>query len=148
MKSRAELSVREYGDGDGAAVVSLWEVCGLTRPWNDPHRDIERKLIVDDGLFWVGTVENEIVATIMGGYEGHRGWVNYLAVHPEWRGAGFGRQLMDEMETTLKRRGCPKINLQVRTSNEDVLKFYEAIGYSVDNVVSMGKRLIDDEQSN
>jgi ribosomal protein S18 acetylase RimI-like enzyme len=80
----------------------------------------------------------------MAGYEGHRGWINYLAVCPDHQRRGIGRMLMEQAEMLLKRAGCPKINLQVRSTNSEVIAFYQAIGYSVDDVISMGRRLIDD----
>lgn len=126
-------------------VVALWRRCSLVRPTNDPHKDIRRKLRVRPDLFLVGVVERQIVASVMVGYEGHRGWLNYLAVAPEHQRNGFGRAIVEEAERLLRKEGCPKINLQVRTSNESALEFYRRIGYAVDDVVSMGKRLERDE---
>jgi ribosomal protein S18 acetylase RimI-like enzyme len=139
------VEIRTYAGADNAAVVALWQACDLTRPWNDPHKDIARKVAVDDGLFLVGTVDGVIVASVMAGYDGHRGWVNYLAVDPDHRGDGYGRALMAEAEARLAARGCPKVNLQVRATNADVLAFYEHLGYVVDAAVSMGKRLESDQ---
>lgn len=110
-------------------------------PQNNPEKDIERKLRVDPDLFLVGVTEKGIVATVMGGYEGHRGWINYLAVKPSEQRKGFGQLIMKSVENMIKQRGCPKINLQVRTSNEAVIAFYKAIGYGNDDVVGLGKRL-------
>lgn len=140
------MQIRAFEEGDTDEVVALWRRCGLTRPWNDPHRDIARKLEVQRELFLVGVEDGNgaVIATIMAGYEGHRGWVNYLAVHPDARGAGHGRTLMNEVEALLLARGCPKVNLQVRGDNTDALAFYAAIGYGVDDAVSLGKRLIAD----
>ena len=95
-------------------------------------------------MFLVGLVGSELVATVMAGYEGHRGWINYLAVSVSSQGRGFGRRMMDEAEVRLRQLGCPKINLQVRTSNTGIIDFYKALGYSVDDVVSIGKRLDPD----
>lgn len=106
--------------------------------------DISRKLEVGGDLFLVGVVDGEIVATVMAGYEGHRGWVNYLAVMPEHQRAGLGRSMMDQAEHRLRASGCPKINLQVRNGNASAIGFYRAIGYIQDDVVSMGKRLEHD----
>jgi len=125
-------------------VVALWEACKLTRPWNDPHKDIARKLAVQPELFLVGEAEDGIVASLMAGYEGHRGWVNYLAVAPAFRGRGYGRALMQHVEAALERRGCPKISLLVRHLNHDAMEFYRRLGYVEDESVSLGKRLIDD----
>jgi ribosomal protein S18 acetylase RimI-like enzyme len=115
------------------------------RPVNDPAKDIRRKLSVNPEMFLVGTLNGKVVATVMAGYEGHRGWINYLAVHPEHRLQGYGRQIMVEAEKLLRAAGCPKINLQVRTSNRAVRAFYERIGFRADDVVSFGKRLEHDE---
>ncbi|MDE0227473.1 MAG: GNAT family N-acetyltransferase, partial [Spirochaetaceae bacterium] len=81
---------------------------------------------------------------VMAGYEGHRGWINYLAVATEYRGRGFGRRLMDEVEARLLAIGCPKINLQIRRSNTEAVEFYRSLGFTEDDSVSMGKRLIPD----
>jgi ribosomal protein S18 acetylase RimI-like enzyme len=99
---------------------------------------------VQPELFIVAEVEGALVGTVMCGYEGHRGWINYLAVLPVKQRAGIGRALMGEAEKKLRALGCPKINLQVRVGNEKVLAFYRALGFSVDDVVSMGKRLEKD----
>ena len=143
------LSIRTFEPDDEAAVIALWRDCGLTRPWNDPHRDIERRRSIDDGLFLVGELvlagERRLIAAAMGGYEGHRGWVNYLAVDSVHRGRGHARALMDELERRLLARGCPKINLQVREENAAALAFYERLGFAVDRSVSLGKRLIPDD---
>ena len=136
-----DLTVREYRESDEEAVVALWQACDLVVPWNDPRKDISRKLTIQRDLFLVGTLGSRLVATVIAGYEGHRGWINYLAVDPEVRGRGYGRDLMSHAETRLKTLGCPKINLQVRSSNLGAIAFYERIGYSIDDVVSMGKRL-------
>jgi len=138
------MQLRPYAAADEAAVVALWRRCDLTRPWNDPHKDIQRKLTTQAELFLVGELEGGIIATIMAGFDGHRGWVNYLAVAPEHRARGYGRLLMRHIEEKLTARGCPKLNIQVRASNQAVLAFYRKIGYSIDEAVSLGKRLIPD----
>lgn len=139
------MLIRPYDPVDEPAVIVLWERCDLVRPWNDPRKDIARKLRVDPELFLVGVCDGEVVASVMVGYEGHRGWINYLAVDPRVQRRGFGRALMAEAERVLGARGCPKINLQIRTSNAGATRFYEALGYAVDDVVSMGKRLEADD---
>ncbi|HVT74725.1 MAG TPA: GNAT family acetyltransferase [Lacunisphaera sp.] len=140
----AEIRVRPFTRADGAVVVALWEACGLTRPWNDPHQDIARKLKVNPEMFLVAEAGGRIVGTVMAGYEGHRGWINYLAVEPSRRRGGLGRRLMAEAERLLRAAGCPKINLLVRTDNAAVIAFYERIGFQRDEVVSLGKRLAHD----
>ena len=139
------MEIRAFEVADTDAVVALWEACELTRPWNDPRKDIARKVAVDDGLFLVGIVDGAVVATVMAGYDGHRGWMNYLAVDPTTRGNGYGRALVREAEVRLAARGCPKVNLQVRDTNTAALAFYERLGYGVDAAVSMGRRLEPDE---
>ncbi|WP_403021188.1 GNAT family acetyltransferase [Salinibacterium sp. GXW1014] len=138
------MQLRPFQESDTESVIALWELCGLTRPWNDPHLDIQRKLTVQRELFVVGVEDGDLVASAMAGYDGHRGWVNYLAVHPGSRGRGYGRALMEELERMLADRGCPKLNLQVRADNEQAIAFYRALGYVPDAAVALGKRLIAD----
>ena len=139
------MQVRPFEDADEAAVIALWEAAGLTRSWNDPRKDIARKRAVQREWFLVGTQGGTVMASIMIGYDGHRGWINYLAVALEHRKNGHARALMREAERLLQAAGCPKINLQIRTSNASVIAFYQAIGYAQDDVVSFGLRLIADE---
>lgn len=138
--------IRPFAVSDTEAVVALWRAAGLVKPWNDPYLDIERKLTVQPELFLVAeaTSSAAVVGSAMAGYDGHRGWVNYLAVADPERGTGLGRALMAEVERLLLERGCPKLNLQVRTSNTAVIAFYERLGYRLDDAVSLGKRLIPD----
>jgi ribosomal protein S18 acetylase RimI-like enzyme len=138
------MDIRVFRPEDESAVLALWERCGLIRPWNDPRKDIARKLAVQPELFLVGLADHTIVATAMAGYEGHRGWVNYLAVAPERQRQGLGRSMMREVERLLHSAGCPKINLQIRDTNAEAMAFYSALGYKRDEVVSMGKRLETD----
>ena len=139
------MQIRAFADADTEAVVALWNDCGLTRPWNNPYQDIARKCSVSPDLFLVGSDTNtQLVASIMVGYDGHRGWINYLAVHPSHQRQGHARRLMEQAEQLLTARGCPKLNLQVRAGNEAVIAFYESLGYTDDKTVSMGKRLIAD----
>ncbi|AQA17868.1 N-acetyltransferase [Halioglobus japonicus] len=141
------MDIRQFAEADEAAVIELWRDCGLLAPQNNPQRDIARKLQVGRELFLVGEIDGQIVASVMGGYEGHRGWVNYLAVSNEHRRKGYGVVLMRQIEALLLERGCPKLNLQVRRTNEAVLAFYHAMGYGEDEVVSLGKRLIPDKSA-
>ena len=139
------MKIRPFAEPDQAAVIDLWQRCDLVKPWNNPVLDIERKLTVGRDLFLVGEADSgQLVAVAMGGYEGHRGWVNYLAVDPEQRGRSYGRRMMEALEEALIAKGCPKLNLQVRSSNQGVIDFYRALGYQVDEVASLGKRLIPD----
>lgn len=139
------MLIRPFRPGDEAAVIALWQRCDLVRPWNDPHKDIQRKLLVRPDLFLVGIVDDHILASVMAGYEGHRGWLNYLAVDPAHQRRGHARAMVAEAERLLRAAGCPKINLQVRTSNSGVIEFYRKLGYAADEVTSMGKRLEHDD---
>ena len=140
-----QLHIRPFALADSEAVIAIWQACKLTVPWNDPHKDIARKMQVNPELFLVAEWNGRIAGTVMGGYEGHRGWINYLAVAPDCQKQGVGRALMAAAEAKLMALGCPKINLQVRKSNTAVIQFYGHLGYHIDDVISLGKRLIDDE---
>ena len=129
---------------DTENVIALWNECGLTRPWNDPNKDIIRKLGTQRDLFLVMELGGEIIGAVMAGYDGHRGSVNYLAISPNYQRNGYARQLMDKIEEELIKLGCPKINLLIRSSNIAVKDFYNEIGYSSEDVVCFGKRLIVD----
>ncbi|MBE0622723.1 MAG: GNAT family acetyltransferase [Burkholderiales bacterium] len=141
------MMIRTYKSNDEAAVIALWQECGLTRPWNDPRRDIARKLTEQPELFLVGIHEDKVVCTAMVGFDGHRGWVYYLAVAPKLRRQSFGRMLMQEAERLLLERGCPKLNFQLRSSNTDAIEFYRKLGYKQDDVLSFGRRLIPDDDA-
>ena len=136
--------IRPFATKDRGAVIALWEAAGLTRPWNDPRKDIARKLRVQPEWFLVAIARGRIVGSVMAGYDGHRGWVNYLAVTLTSRRAGVGRALMAEVERVLREAGCPKINLQIRGTNQAAATFYESLGYTVDDVISLGRRLEHD----
>lgn len=148
------IAIRAFERADTDAVVALWEDAGLTRPWNDPRADIERKLAVQPELFLVAEERTpdpshdhagaRIVGSVMAGYDGHRGWLYYLASASDRRGAGIGRALVAEAERLLHAMGCPKVQLMVRVGNEQVLGFYDALGYERFEVGNTGKRLIHD----
>lgn len=138
------MEIRPFARADTDAVVALWHEVGVTRPWNDPHRDIERKLSVQPELFLVGLLDGAVVATAMSGFDGHRGWLYYFAVSPKHQGRGFGRMLLERVERLLTERGCPKLNVQIRGGNEEAQRLYEGWGYGVDGATGMGKRLIPD----
>ena len=139
-----ELVVRRYCSDDQQAVIDLWDRCGLLRPWNNPMKDIGRKLSANPDWFLVAVVRNKIAGSIMIGYEGHRGWINYLAVEPSLRRQRIGRRLMEEAEMLLQKAGCPKINLQIRSTNSEAAGFYVSLGYVRDDVISLGKRIDPD----
>ena len=138
------MQIRPFEHTDTEKVIALWGLCELVVPWNDPKKDIDRKLKVGRDLFLVGIDDEHVVASVMGGYDGHRGWMNYLAVHPEHRRNGYGQQLVLALEAKLLVIGCPKINLQIRHTNIAVQAFYESLGFSDDKAFSMGKRIISD----
>jgi ribosomal protein S18 acetylase RimI-like enzyme len=146
--SRTTLVIRAFRDADEAAVVDLWRVCFPGDPArNDPHQVIRRKRRVQADLFLVGLLDGELVCTVLAGFDGFRGWVYHLATAAEHRRRGFARQMMSEVEQRLTERGCPKLNLQVRATNDAVVAFYKALGYEVEDRVSLGKPLIPDEPS-
>lgn len=136
-----KLKVRPYHLDDEQQVIDLWHRCNLVVPWNDPKRDIELKLQFQPHLFLVAEMDSLIIASVMAGYEGHRGWINYLAVSPDYQRKGIGRLIMEAAEAELKKIGCVKVNLQVRAANKSVIAFYEKLGFSDNNVIGMGKWL-------
>ena len=149
------MRIRQFEPGDRAAVLQLWHDAGLVRPWNDPERDLDRKLADSPWGMLVGVdgdesgpVESEdVVAVAMVGYDGHRGSIFYLAVDPVRRGRGYGSALMTHAEALLLERGCPKLNVSVRAENSQVIGFYADRGYRLegaDHAVSLGLRLIED----
>lgn len=140
-----KMKIRPYQNSDEKALVQLWLDCGLVSSSNNPNQDIQRKLKVNPEWFLVGTEKEKIVASCMVGYEGHRGWINYLAVAPRKQRKGYATQIMNEAEALLRDTGCPKINLQIRSTNRDVIEFYKSLGFRDDKVTSLGKRLEKDE---
>ena len=136
------LKIRPYRESDKKAVVSLWRQVFPDSPsWNDPETNIKHKLAIQRDLFLVAELDNNIIGTAMAGFDGHRGWVYYVAVKPEYRRRGIGKALMLSVEQGLARIGCTKLNLQVRSSNEETVKFYKSLGYNIEDRISMGKLL-------
>ncbi len=136
------MEIRPYRESDEEAISGLWrEVFPDAPSWNVPEDDIRRKLAIQRNLFLVACADGRVVGTAMGGYDGHRGWVHLVAVSPSHRRLGVGAALMQRIEEGLAALGCPKLNLQVRCSNEEVVAFYERLGYVIEDRVSMGKRL-------
>ena len=123
------------------AVIDLWKKCGLVVPQNDPVEDIQKKLDYQSGLFFIALLRNKAIGSIMAGYDGHRGWLYYLAVLPECQKKGYGRQLVEKTINELRKLGCLKVNLQVRASNASVVSFYKHLGFKVEERVSLGMRL-------
>ncbi len=148
------MKIRNLTPADTEQAVALWQMCGLVRPWNDPRLDIARNLSAQPGLSLIAEAETRaeaeglpattVVGTVLLGYDGHRGWMYYLASHPEWRGRGVGRALVTEAEARFEALGCPKAQLMVRADNAAAVGFYEALGYEVNEVLVLGKRLIVD----
>jgi ribosomal protein S18 acetylase RimI-like enzyme len=138
------MQVRPYEDADEAAVIALWaEVLPDSAPHNDPATSLRNKRAVDRDLLLVATAGGAVVGTAMGGYDGHRGWVYSVAVGPAHRRSGVGTALLRRLEQALAERGCLKVNLQVRASNAGVVAFYETLGYTIEERLSMGKRLYE-----
>lgn len=141
----ASLTYRNFTADDTDSVVGLWHACDLTRPWNDPRKDIARKMTDRNGAFWVVENAHGIIASVMVGYDGHRGTINYLAVTPVAQDQGIGGELMRRAEIYLTGLGCPKVCFCVRKDNLPVLSFYDRLGYEIDDVHFLGKRLILDD---
>ncbi|MDR5736466.1 MULTISPECIES: GNAT family acetyltransferase [unclassified Caballeronia] len=140
------MIVRTFEAGDRDAVIALWrdvfpEYGDASRPQRDPALSIANKLSTQPELFFVGVVDDAVIGTVMCGYDGHRGWVYSLAVSRSSRRRGFGQCLMLHAEAALARLGCPKVNLQVLSVKPELVSFYQRLGYRVDDVVSLGKRL-------
>lgn len=135
------MIIRPYKTYDEEEVINLWNKCGLIVPQNDPKEDIDTKMAFQPDLLFVGLLKGKVIASVMAGYEGHRGWINYLAVLPEFQRQGYARLMMEKAEEVLNEMGCLKINLQIREGNKAVIAFYESIGYSNDHVISLGKRI-------
>jgi len=138
--------IRAFDAGDRAAVIALWrdvfpEYADTSRPQRDPALSIANKMKTQPELFFVGALEREVIGTVMAGYDGHRGWVYSLAVTPSLRGRGYGSALMRHAEAVLTKLGCPKVNLQILSVKTELRGFYEKLGYRIDEVVSLGKRL-------
>jgi ribosomal protein S18 acetylase RimI-like enzyme len=141
-KENTMVEIRAFEDVDEAAVTSLWtRVFGYSTPHNQPATVIRQKLAFQRELFFVAVSENAVVGTVMGGYDGHRGWIYSLAVAPEFRGRSIGSALMRHVEKALMDRGCAKINLQLLATNAATAAFYEKLGYRVEERISMGKLL-------
>ena len=138
------MRIRPFELSDQKAVIELWRSTNLLRPWNDPDKDIARKYKFQSELFVVGELDQRVMASAMIGYDGHRGSLYYFAVDPEFQRQGFGKALLAYTESVLEQMGCPKLNLLVRSNNEDAQRYYEQISYSRDAAFVFGKRLIAD----
>ena len=138
------IKICSFRQEDEAPLIKLWERCELVVAWNNPSKDISRKVQLDPEGLLLGWHDNSLIASVMAGYEGHRGWINYLAVDPEFRRKGLGKTMMKAAETYLEQFECPKINLQIRAQNHQVIEFYKSIGFLQEDIINMGKRLIPD----
>lgn len=135
------MNIREFRTADRGAVIALWEACGLTRPWNDPAHDIAFCVSRPESTILVGEVGGKLIASVMTGHDGHRGWLYYLAVEPGLQKSGHGRGMVEAAEAWLKQRGAPKVMLMVRPENTSVRAFYDALGYEEEERVLFAKRL-------
>ena len=137
--------IRTFQPDDEPDVIDLWRQCGLIVPWNNPETDIQRKLSTSPDLFYVGLLDDEVIASCMAGYDGHRGWIYFLAVKSDYQRKGLASMLIDHAESELIKLGCPKLELMVRKTNENVISFYQSAGYDIDPVMVLSKRLTEDE---
>jgi len=140
-----QIELRPFHIDDADQTVALWQACGLTRPWNDPYKDIQRKLAEEPDLFVLAVQDAQVIGSVMAGYDGHRGWIYYLAVLPQYQSLGLGRQLLQHAEEGLHALGCPKVQLMIRQDNSVVQAFYRTLGYEPAEVQVLGKRLIADQ---
>jgi len=135
------MQISTATESDRDDVIALWEACGLTRPWNDPAADYRLAVANETSAILLAHIEGELVASVLTGFDGHRGWVYYLAVAADFRKQGLGRKMMEAAEQWLRERNAPKIQLMVRDDNEAAIGFYKALGYDVQPVVTIGRRL-------
>jgi ribosomal protein S18 acetylase RimI-like enzyme len=139
MKNK--LVIRNYNNNDKDQVIGLWDSCGLIVHDNDPEKDIDLKLKFQPELFFVALSDDNIIGTVMVGYDGHRGWLNYLGVHPLYRNNGYGRSIVEFSIQKLKDLNCPKLNLQIRNNNTRVTGFYQKLGFKNHEVTGMQLKL-------
>ena len=135
------FEIVKYNQNYQKPLIELWKKCNLIMPQNDPIEDIQKKLEFQPDLFLVALLDGKLIGSVMVGYEGHRGWLNYLAVLPDYQNKGYGRKLAERAITELDKLGCLKLNVQIRESNISAVRFYEGLGFRDDHVVSLGLRL-------
>ena len=133
------LEIRSFVIEDTDAVLEVWSLAGITTPQRNPRADIQKKLRHSPESFFVGTFEGKVVATVMVGYDGHRGWIYKLAVKPDLQRKGIGRQMMEHAESWFRQQGCLRVRLEVEEARADVARFYEKLGYEVRPLISMAK---------
>jgi ribosomal protein S18 acetylase RimI-like enzyme len=135
------FQITRYSPKYQNAVIALWNACNLIVPQNDPLEDIQKKLAFQPELFFIALFDGQLIGSVMGGYEGHRGWIQYLAVLPAFQKRGYGKKLVSKAIVELRKLGCVKVNLQVRRSNAAVVGFYKHLGFEEEERISMGMRL-------
>ncbi len=138
---KKKIIIRNFNTADKTQVINLWHLCGLIVPSNNPEKDIELKMKFQPELFFVAELDKMIIGSVMAGYDGHRGWLNYLGVHPLHRGTGCGKSLVEFSLQKFKELDCPKVNLQVRSSNTGVIDFYKKLGFLDHDVIGMQLKL-------
>ena len=142
-----DRTIRTAQADEAEAVIALWTACGLTRPWNEPRADFDQALKTSTATILISGAGRSVEGSVMVGFDGHRGWVYYLAVYPQARRSGLGRALMAAAQDWLRAQGAPKIQLMVRDDNAEALSFYAALGLEVQPVVVLGRRLDEDAGS-
>ncbi len=145
MENLQDLVIRVYRPTDEANVIGLWQDCGLIVPWNNPEADIARKVKDSPELFFVAESSDELISSCMAGFDGHRGWIYFLAVKKQYRQRGIATKMVNHAESALLAVGCPKLELMVRDSNDEVKSFYQKNAYQKEPVVVLSKRLIEDK---
>jgi ribosomal protein S18 acetylase RimI-like enzyme len=135
------FEIVKYNQDYQKALIELWKKCNLIVPQNDPIEDIQKKLEFQPDLLLIALLDAKLIGSVMVGYEGHRGWLNYLAVLPDYQKRGYGRKLVERAITELEKLGCLKLNVQIRESNNVAMRFYRRLGFKEDHVVSFGLRL-------
>jgi ribosomal protein S18 acetylase RimI-like enzyme len=135
------FQITRYSPKNQNAVIALWNACNLIVPQNDPLEDIQKKLAFQPELFFIALLDGQLIGSVMVGYEGHRGWIQYLAVLPAYQKRGYGRKLVNKAIGELRKLDCVKVNLQVRRSNAAVVDFYKHLGFEEEERISMGMRL-------
>jgi ribosomal protein S18 acetylase RimI-like enzyme len=135
------FEIVKYNQDYQKALVELWKKCNLIVSQNDPVEDIQKKLEFQPDMFLIALLDGKLIGSVMVGYEGHRGWLNYLAVLPDCQNRGYGRKLVEKAIVELEKLGCLKLNVQIRERNISAVRFYERLGFRDDRVVSFGLRL-------
>jgi ribosomal protein S18 acetylase RimI-like enzyme len=139
--NKMSFQIVRYSSKYQKAVIDLWKKCDLIVPQNDPVEDIQKKLEFQPQLFLIALLDGQLIGSVMVGYEGHRGWLNYLAILPNYQKQGYGKKLVFKAIDELKKFGCLKVNVQIRKNNPSAIEFYKHVGFKDDNVIGLGMRL-------